>query len=383
MLVGVPTGQTTSVGMPAPWHHITNWGGRRRSSEWGSIPLWVSGHQNTKCAVVAQADWAFLPCSRVRQTLLRNGRADDSSREFGVVAGLHERTHPAELQDQEPAGPQRSAEAAWLPDYLVRPGDGVGAAADRQSAAVWRCRDPDMPDNDGALRHDRHRCAIGSSTMSTRQTTGFVESLLRLVGLAWTVPDFSTLIERGGRADAGRALPLRRKTGAEARRRGDPGADHGQLRGLSCLWLQTCRCRAAPSGPGDELPESPPDHGRERPEPQATATRRGHDAPMLPHIARGSEVHGRDQLWMSGITYVAIATGFVYLAVLLDAWSRRVVGYALDRKIDAPPTPEGDRLPASNARLRVPFGSRFTTCIRAAPGVARRRRLLRIDEPRR
>ncbi len=83
---------------------------------------------------------------------------------------------------------------------------------------------------------------------------------------------------------------------------------------------------------------------------------------------------------MSGITYVAIATGFVYLAVLLDAWSRRVVGDTLDRKIDAPPTPEGDRLPASNARLRVPFGSRFTTCIRAAPGVARPKRLLRVDD---
>ena len=32
--------------------------------------------------------------------------------------------------------------------------------------------------------------------MSTRQTTGFVESLLRLVGLDWEVPDFSTLSRR-------------------------------------------------------------------------------------------------------------------------------------------------------------------------------------------
>src|SRR5829696_4750861 len=35
------------------------------------------------------------------------------------------------------------------------------------------------------------------------------------------------------------------------------------------------------------------------------------------------------------ITYVAIATGFVYLAAILDAWSRRVVGYAISRSIDA------------------------------------------------
>ena len=38
---------------------------------------------------------------------------------------------------------------------------------------------------------------------------------------------------------------------------------------------------------------------------------------------------------MADITYVTIATGFVYLAVILDAWSRKVVGYALSRRIDA------------------------------------------------
>lgn len=71
--------------------------------------------------------------------LLRKGRVRDSSRESSVVAGLHEQTHPADLQDQELAGLQRSAEAAWLPDDLVRPGHGLGAATDRQarpSAAV-------------------------------------------------------------------------------------------------------------------------------------------------------------------------------------------------------------------------------------------------------
>ena len=37
------------------------------------------------------------------------------------------------------------------------------------------------------------------------------------------------------------------------------------------------------------------------------------------------------------ITYVAIAAGFVYVAVVLDAESRRVVGYAIGRSIDARP----------------------------------------------
>ena len=38
---------------------------------------------------------------------------------------------------------------------------------------------------------------------------------------------------------------------------------------------------------------------------------------------------------MADITDIAIATGFVYLAAILDAWSRRVVGYAISRSIDA------------------------------------------------
>jgi putative transposase len=59
------------------------------------------------------------------------------------------------------------------------------------------------------------------------------------------------------------------------------------------------------------------------------------NGPIFPNIAKEFEVHGPDQLWVADITYVAIATGFVYLAVILDAWSRLVVGYALDRKIDA------------------------------------------------
>ena len=60
-----------------------------------------------------------------------------------------------------------------------------------------------------------------------------------------------------------------------------------------------------------------------------------HDGPIFPFIAKDYEVHGPDQLWVADITYVAIAAGFVYLAVVLDAWSRRVIGYALGRRIDA------------------------------------------------
>ena len=60
-----------------------------------------------------------------------------------------------------------------------------------------------------------------------------------------------------------------------------------------------------------------------------------HDGPIFPFVARDFEVHGPDQLWVADLTYVAIATGSVYVAVILDAWSRRVVGYAIGRSLDA------------------------------------------------
>ena len=45
-------------------------------------------------------------------------------------------------------------------------------------------------------------------------------------------------------------------------------------------------------------------------------------------------IDGPNQLWVADITYVAIVEGFAYVAVILDAWSRRAVGYAISRSID-------------------------------------------------
>ena len=60
-----------------------------------------------------------------------------------------------------------------------------------------------------------------------------------------------------------------------------------------------------------------------------------HDGPIFPDLARDRIVDGPNQLWVADITYIAIATGFVYMAAILDAWSRRVIGYAISRSIDA------------------------------------------------
>jgi len=64
-------------------------------------------------------------------------------------------------------------------------------------------------------------------------------------------------------------------------------------------------------------------------------TNSDHQSPIFPNLAPGLVPTGADQLWVADITYIAIGRGFIYLAVILDAWSRRVVGYALGRQIDA------------------------------------------------
>lgn len=60
-----------------------------------------------------------------------------------------------------------------------------------------------------------------------------------------------------------------------------------------------------------------------------------HDQPIFPNLAKDVVPDGPDQLWVADITYVTIVGGFVYVAIILDAWSRRVVGYAISRSIDA------------------------------------------------
>jgi putative transposase len=66
-----------------------------------------------------------------------------------------------------------------------------------------------------------------------------------------------------------------------------------------------------------------------------TTTDSDHDQPIFPNLARDMALSGPDQLWVADITYVAIVGGFAYVAVILDAWSRLVVGYAISRAIDA------------------------------------------------
>ena len=63
-----------------------------------------------------------------------------------------------------------------------------------------------------------------------------------------------------------------------------------------------------------------------------------HDGPIFPNLAKDVTADGPNQLWVADITYVAIAVGFVYVAVILDAWSRRVVAYPRARGDRAGPS---------------------------------------------
>ena len=73
---------------------------------------------------------------------------------------------------------------------------------------------------------------------------------------------------------------------------------------------------------------------RRRPFVPATTDSR-HSWRVVANLARGMVLTGPDQLWVADITYIRLKEEFVYLAVVLDAFSRRVVGYSLAEHLQA------------------------------------------------
>jgi putative transposase len=59
-----------------------------------------------------------------------------------------------------------------------------------------------------------------------------------------------------------------------------------------------------------------------------------HPLRVYPNLARQMTLTGVDQLWRADITYVRLEVEFVYLAVILDAYSRRVIGWDLDATLE-------------------------------------------------
>lgn len=60
-----------------------------------------------------------------------------------------------------------------------------------------------------------------------------------------------------------------------------------------------------------------------------------HRLPIYPNLARDMQLTAINQLWIADITYIRLRKEFIYLAVVLDAFSRRVIGWALGRTLEA------------------------------------------------
>ena len=73
-------------------------------------------------------------------------------------------------------------------------------------------------------------------------------------------------------------------------------------------------------------------------------TNSDHKQPIYPNLRSSITPEGPDELWVADLTYIRLTTGFVFLAVVLDAWSRRVIGYAIQ------PSPGHASLPSRTRR---------------------------------
>jgi transposase InsO family protein len=59
-----------------------------------------------------------------------------------------------------------------------------------------------------------------------------------------------------------------------------------------------------------------------------------HSYAVYPNLYKDAQIQGIDAVWVADITYIRILLGFVYLAVILDAFSRKVIGYAISKSLD-------------------------------------------------
>jgi hypothetical protein len=66
-----------------------------------------------------------------------------------------------------------------------------------------------------------------------------------------------------------------------------------------------------------------------------TTTNSKHSNPIYPNLIKDKVVTGINQIYSSDITYIRILSGFVYLAAIIDLYSRKVVSYAIGKTLSA------------------------------------------------
>ena len=77
-------------------------------------------------------------------------------------------------------------------------------------------------------------------------------------------------------------------------------------------------------------------------------TNSNHHFPVYPNLIKDMAISHLNQVWIADITYIRIQTGFVYLAAILDAYSRRAIGYAISASIDTTLTLKALRMAVNN-----------------------------------
>lgn len=83
-------------------------------------------------------------------------------------------------------------------------------------------------------------------------------------------------------------------------------------------------------------------------------TQSDHDCLVYPNLIHGMTITGVNQVWAGDITYIRIGNGFVFLAVMLDLYSRKVIGWSISKKIDGKLTL--DALKMALVRCKPPKG---------------------------
>jgi transposase InsO family protein len=82
-------------------------------------------------------------------------------------------------------------------------------------------------------------------------------------------------------------------------------------------------------------------------------TNSDHKLPVYPNLTKELKVNGLNQLWVADITYIRLQCEFVYLSVILDAHSRRVIGWALGRRLEADLAVEALKMAIGRGRLKA------------------------------
>ena len=83
----------------------------------------------------------------------------------------------------------------------------------------------------------------------------------------------------------------------------------------------------------------------------AVTTNSRHHHPIYPNLIKEKIVTGINQVWCSDITYICILFGFVYLAVIIDIYPRKVVGYAIGRMLSPELTLAALKMALSNRKI--------------------------------